>query len=202
MLDGQTTIVVADTSGSMREHGKAMLVRNLLAHIRQSFPAPKQVTSPHALVLVVWNSEATILSLRADQDLPTLPLNGRATIQPLLVLLDELASETDRARILFLSDGHLPADDVNSFQAWLRRHPNCSVRAIAVGPDASTTTLSRLAGYTKGVDRQGLDGAAMGTKGWFAPEDIGSALESWPPTLPTERPMRIAEFANKLLGDN
>ena len=129
-----TTIVVTDTSGSMREHGKAMLVRGLLTHVRQTAEEVTEGAPPGAPILVIWGSEAYVLTTAVDEDLPLLPVGGSAAVQPLLALLDSLPVESSRIGLLVLSDGHLPAADVNGFRAWLRRRPGVSVRAIAVGP--------------------------------------------------------------------
>ena len=197
MVDERTTIVVADTSGSMGEHGKAMLVRNLLGHIRQS-----GVSSPDTLILVQWSSDASVLVVPAHEDLPLLPIRARAAIQPLLALLDEITVEGGRIGILVLSDGHLAVANVNAFCAWVRRRPNISVRAIAVGPDASLATLARMAGAAGALGRRGPETASLAGRGWFRPEDICSALESWPPTARSpELPARIAELVAEASGD-
>jgi hypothetical protein len=202
MLETQATIVVADTSGSMREHGKAMLVRNLLAHIRQSSLASMKPNSLPAPIVVHWNREATVMTVQEEGDLLPLVITGRAAIQPLLGLLDKLTIDTGRIQLLFISDGHLSIADVNTFHSWLHNRPNIAVRAIAVGPDASTATLARLTGFTKTVDRQGLDGASMGSKGWYMPEDLCTALESWQTTTPTAEPGSIAEILDNAAGDD
>jgi hypothetical protein len=191
MADVRTTIVVADTSGSMREHGKAMLVRNLLAHVRESAQDATGASWASAPILVRWGSDASVLTVPAHEDLPVLPVGGRAAISPLLTLLDELVTDGGLIRLLVLSDGHLADADVTAFRAWLRRRPNVSVHAIAVGPDAVTAALARLTGAS---DRHVLETATMGDRGWFRPEEIFSALASWPSSPPTEPPTRIAEI--------
>jgi hypothetical protein len=211
----RTMIVVADTSGSMREHGKAMLVRGLLAHVRQ---AAEDVTGgtfsdglgatpsssgapPGAPILVIWGSEGSVLTMAVDEDLPLLPVGGSAAVQPLLALLDSLLVESGRIGLLVLSDGHLPAADVKTFRAWLRRRPEVSVRAIAVGPDAMTANLARLTGGANEPVRLAIEAAAIGGRGWFPPEEIGAALASWPPARPAELPAYLAEVVGDARRD-
>jgi hypothetical protein len=192
MVDERRTLVVADTSGSMAEHGKLMLVRNLLTHVRQWAREVDGALAARAPLLVRWSIEAVVLEVPAHEDLPMLTAGGRVAVEPLLALLDSLTSDGGPVALLFLSDGHLAAADVSAFRAWLRRHPSVSVRAIAVGPDAVTTTLARLSTAADAGERRASETVA-GSRGWFPPEEILCALEDWPLSRPAPLPERVAE---------
>jgi len=194
----KTTIVVADTSGSMREHGKAMLVRTLLAHVRQAghglmAPAPE-------VTLMLWGSGASILTVTNTTDLPTLSIGGSNELRPLLRLLEPFTQAGYDIRILLLSDGHFTTETLEGFRAWLRGHPNVSLLAIAIGPDASTASLARLTGVARSPDRSGAEGGAAGSKGWYYAEEICSVLGLWPDALPTALPTHIAKFIDTEVG--
>jgi hypothetical protein len=177
-------VVVADTSGSMREHGKAMLARNLVSHIRELArlgDGPPWLGEP---ILVRWSSEVEVVKAPPDQDLPAWIIGGRAQAQPLLSALDGILVRATRTRILLLSDGHFASADVDSFKAWQRRHPDVSTRALGIGPDAATATLAKV------TERGGV----------FPAEEIVLALASW--TLPQEQPLPscIADIASPDVG--
>ncbi|MFB1484085.1 hypothetical protein [Corallococcus sp. RDP092CA] len=200
MVDERRTIVVADTSGSMSEHGKLMLVRNLLTHVRQWAREADGALAARAPFLVRWSTEAVVLEVPAHEDLPMLRADGRVAVEPLLALLDSLTSDGGPVALLLLSDGHLAAADVSAFRAWLRRHPNVSVRAIAVGPDAVTTTLARLSSAVDVGERRSSETAVAGSRGWFPPEEILCALEAWPLSGPAPLPERVAEVVGEGQG--
>jgi hypothetical protein len=200
MVDERRTIVVADTSGSMSEHGKLMLVRNLLAHVRQWAREADGALAARAPLLVRWSTEAVVLEVPAHEDLPVLPAGGRVAVEPLLALLDSLTSDGEPVALLLLSDGHLAAADVSAFRVWLRRHPSVSVRAIAVGPDAVTTTLARLSSAADAGERRASEKAVAGSRGWFPPEEILWALEAWPLSGPAPLPERVAEVVGEGQG--
>lgn len=180
------TIIVADTSGSMREHGKAALVWNILGHVRQIAYGKTEQESSDDPILVQWSDETTILSFSAQADLPLLPVGKRAAFPPLLALLDSFAAEGKWIRVLIVSDGHFAAEEIAAFRAWARQRQNIKVRSIAVGPDAAMATLARLTGVTDVAVRKG-------EKVCFRPEDICAALDSWPHAHPIELPTSTAE---------
>jgi hypothetical protein len=155
-------VVVTDTSGSMREHGKAMLARNLIGYVReqQRFSQKQQQhTEPR---LVLWGPETSVVRLLPDQELPPFQVGGRCQAPPLLLVLEE-SLERSAVRILLISDGHLATSDISAFKAWKRQHPTVSIRAITVGPDATPATLAKIA------DPAGV----------FPAEEIVAAITSW-----------------------
>lgn len=172
-------IVVADTSGSMREQGKAMLVRNLIACVREQERLSDGPWHLGESVVVLWGGDATAVELSPEQDLPQFPVGGRAHMPSLLKLLDRFLPDGETLRVLLLSDGHLPSSGVSAFKAWKRGKPDVSVRGLAVGPDATPGTLSKM----------------TEPGGVFPPAEIVSALASW--TLPRDPvlPTRVGDVA-------
>lgn len=170
MHEPSVMIVVIDTSGSMREHGKALLARNLVAYVREHKHFGEGRSQFAEPIVILWGPEVSVVRLRPDQELSSFPVGGRAQAQPLLKALEDLLG-TDAPRVLLISDGHLAASDVTAFKAWQRRHPEVSIRALAVGPDAVPSTLSRVAE----------------AGGVFPADEIVAAVDSW--LLPRELPL-------------
>lgn len=172
MSNSEVIVVVADSSGSMREHGKAMLARNLIAHVLEHARYADAPERAGGAIVVHWATEAAVVDQLPDQDLPQLGIGGRAQMQPLLTTLEHLYAGNGKVRVLLLSDGHIASADVAAFKAWQTLHPQASVRAVAVGPDAVRATLTKLA------DPGGV----------FPPEEVVCALTTWflprDPTLP------------------
>lgn len=173
MPDPNAMAVVVDTSGSMREHGKAMLARNLIAHVRECRRLSDGSWYLGNLVVVLWGPEASVVELLPEQEVPAFPVGGRAQMQPLLAVLEPLLPGDGLLRVLLLSDGHLASSELAAFKAWQRRNPKVSVRTLFIGPDAASATLKKMA------DSGGV----------FPPEEVVSALSSWAlprePALPT-----------------
>ena len=173
-------VVVTDTSGSMRELGKAMLARNLIAYVREQMRLTDGAWSLGESVIVLWGAEATVVRQSPDQDLPPFSIGGRAILQPLLTLLDSLLSEDELLRVLFLSDGHFPGSDVSAFKVWRRRKPQVSVRSLAIGTDAVPATLAKMA------DPGGV----------FSPDEVVAALASWALQRDSTLPARVRDVAD------
>lgn len=173
MQDQKTMVVVADTSGSMGEHGKALLVRNLIAYVRETFRLSVEPSLLGNCTVLLWNEQITVVEPAPEEDLPHFEVGGRAQMQPLLVALEQIRAVAGEMRVLLVSDGHFSGSDHSAFKAWQRRHPAVSVRTLAVGPDAVHTVLRKLAEPC----------------GAFAAEDVSCAIGTWTlprePTLPT-----------------
>ena len=181
MPDTQTLAVVADCSGSMRELGKSMLVRNLLAYVRECERLRDRSRPLGQLRVICWGTEASELELGQQEELRSFAVSGRAKMEPLLALLEEIAPGNAKLRLLLFSDGHLASSDAVAFMVWRRKKPGVSVRAIAVGPDAVRAAMTKMA------DRNGV----------FLPEDIASALTPWPLHGESASPMVLAEVTGE-----
>ena len=175
------TIVVADTSGSMREHGKLALIRNLIGHLREREQHARGDASAAGLVIVRWSTDAEVVVAPPEEDLPSWPAEGQTSVAPLIALLDSLCTGDAHARLLLLSDGHCTSADVSALKAWRRRCPRVSVRALAIGPDAAAATLGKI----------------TGPNGVFAAEEIIAALTSWGVTEKPPLPDHLAALAQR-----
>ena len=184
MPDPSLIIVVIDASGSMCEHGKALLARNLVAYVREHGRVGVETWPPGEAVVVLWGAETSLLDVAPEHDLPSFPASGRARVEPLLAVLDGLVRADVAPRILLLSDGHIGGSEITAFRAWRRRHARVSVRALAVGPDAVGATLEKVA------DPDGV----------FLPEEIGAAMATWSLPSRPELPGRVGEIVERSEG--
>ena len=178
MSDANMLVVVVDASGSMREHGKAMIARQLVAHLDAEHRSPEGPWQLGSLVVLRWGTETAVVDLSPGEDLPVMVCGGRAQGSALVAALSALVDGATTLRALLISDGHLDPADVRAFTTWQRRNSRVSVRTIAVGPDAATAALAKMA------ERGGA----------FLPEEIDQALTTW--TLPREStlPVSVAEL--------
>lgn len=125
------------------------------------------------------------MALSPGEDLPLIVCGGRAQASALLAALDGLRHGGTTLRALLISDGRLAIDDIKALEARRGRNSEASVRTIAVGPDAATAALAKIAE----------------PGGAFLPEDIGQALTTW--TLPRESPLPVSvtEIIPSATGD-
>src|SRR5689334_17231660 len=115
MPDPNLIVVVIDTSGSMREHGKALLARNLVAFIREHGRVGVEMWPPGEVVFVLWGSETSLLEMAPEHELPPFPAGGRAQVEPLLSVLDGFVNTGVVPRLLLLSDGHIGGSEITAF---------------------------------------------------------------------------------------
>lgn len=174
-------IVVADASGSMGGHGKTALVRNLINHAREQAQHVRGPAWPGQPIIVRWSAAVEVVPVSPDEDLPLWAVEGRASVAPLLALIDSLLSGDGRAPVLLLSDGHLASADVAAFKAWRRQRPRISVRGLAVGPDAAPGTLAKI----------------TGADGVFPPDEIVAALTSWSGQEDLPLPMSLTDITRR-----
>jgi hypothetical protein len=171
-------IVIADSSGSMRELGKAMLVRNLINHIRRVGRLRNRPDWLEELVVLRWSGDVEIIQQSNDDELPNWDVEGRLKIAPLIEALNGLTEGSNWSRILLLSDGHWATSDVQAFRKWKRTQSRVSIRALSIGPDSVRSVLAKVS-----------DG------GSFQAEDIVGALASWPLLSDVQLPRAVGELS-------
>lgn len=177
---GDRLAVVLDTSGSMCEHGKAMLARNLVAYVREQRRLGASSWRLGELHILGWGREAMEMEVAQEEELPQLEAGGQARVHPLLVALEALMPATGELRVLLISDGHLVSADVTAFKTWLRGRPSVSVRTLAVGPDAAVAALGKLAE----------------PGGVFLAEEIVAAMTAWTRPRELARPELLADVTS------
>jgi hypothetical protein len=171
-------IVIADSSGSMQELGKTMLVRNLINHIRMVGRLRNRPDWLEELVVLRWSDKIEVIRLSSDDDLPNWDVEGRLQIAPLIEALNGLVGGSKWSRILLLSDGHWATSDVQAFKKWNRTRSMVSVRALSIGPDSARSVLTKVS-----------DG------GSFQAEDIVPAIASWPLLSDVQLPHAVGELS-------
>jgi len=171
-------ILVVDSSGSMREMGKIMVARNLVAYVRECLRLRIGCEQMCELHLLTWGSTTLIIDLEKDAELSAIEAEGETNVTQLLRVLDDVMAGDFRKRVLLLSDGHLARVELSKLVAWRRDAPSASLRAVAIGPDANEATLRKIA------DANGV----------FAAEDISSCLADWHPCDPGPLPASLDDL--------
>lgn len=148
-----TLYLVCDTSGSMAEGGKCMLMRGVARaveqYIRLGYGAAR-------LQLVSWNETAQLVDWNPDDEFPIemMSCHGSNAVAPLCDLLER----TPAGRVLLITDGFWSIAEARVLKRWRRGLDSDGLRIIKVGGDAN----------------QQLKG-----EGVFVPDDIFSVLDGW-----------------------
>ena len=162
MTDKPPLWVVCDTSGSMSEGGKRMILRNLITYLHQVVRMCPELALTGSLRVVAWGNAADVVEFEEGEILP-FSCVGKASVDSLANLLTAHLANVSQPRLLLISDGHWPLDELERLVQWRRSMPHVSVRVIAAGYEASVHHL-----------RQFVDASAI-----FKPEEIVAAVQSW-----------------------
>jgi hypothetical protein len=157
-------VVIADASGSMREAGKHVVLRTLVAYIQYTIRTGINGGFLTGLILLSLGGETKVMEFEENSDIPELPIGGKTSISKLLPVLSSTIEPLGRVRVLLLSDGRIPHNEFGHFSSWQHSNPKVSLRAIAIGPDANWAALKK----------------HIGKDNVFSAEDISQALHPWP----------------------
>lgn len=145
--------LVWDTSGSMAEWRKNLIARGVARAVEQYF----RLGYGRANVkLIAWCQEARVVEWSPDEDFPQemLTCEGAANVEALINLL----GKNPEGKILLITDGFWPLDDVRVLKRWREGLQEDTLRVIKIGADSNPQ----------------LKGAAV-----FAAEDLFAALDDW-----------------------
>lgn len=161
MNDKPPLWVVCDTSGSMSEGGKRMLLRNLITYLHQVVRMCPALAPTWSLRVIAWGEAAEVVEMEGE----ILPFRcvGKASVDSLTNLLTTHLANVSQPRLLLMSDGQWHLDELARLVQWRRSMSNVLVRVIATGYDANVQYLRQLAGASA----------------VFNPEEIVAALHSW-----------------------
>jgi uncharacterized protein YegL len=151
-------VMIADTSGSMAEHGKLealnLAMREMLRSLSQHSVPDADV---HVAVVSCGGSAAVIhrpLSSIADASWVDLeargstPMGAALDLVSTMLQVDALPSNAYSPSVILIADGHSTDDFVSAMARF--DGSECGDRAsrlaIAIGPDADTDELARFAG--------------------------------------------------------
>ena len=155
--------VICDTSGSMSEGGKQMLVRNLLSYVVQAVRLLPSFSATPSLRIISWGNATKVVDWDTIAEIRPFHCTGKTVADVLTALLSKEWEAVALPRLLILSDGNWHRDEIAHLARWRRSITNLSLRIIATGSDANLQTLRQLAGPTE----------------VFTPEEIVGALDSW-----------------------
>ncbi len=146
MTTGGDLHVVLDASGSMGEMGKLLLAGNVVSYMREKVYLDPAITLFDAIQLFVWNNEVVRVELSGDEETPRLQVEGKSNMGRLIGLLEDEVSDRQFLRVVILSDGNFPKPGLDELTAYLDKHPEIALHAVAIGVDASESSLKKLAG--------------------------------------------------------
>jgi len=182
MKNESNLLVVLDTSGSMKEFGKNMLIRNLLAYIRESFRFNSPNLKNNELKVISFADKAQFIIINNFEDTPQINFEGKTNVEKIIELLQHEIKNDETNRILFLTDGNFTNNEIKKIEEWRVAHPDLLMRSVAIGPDSSIKKLKKITGE--------------GTV--YKAEEITTALKHWPiKNEAIQPPLSIKDIANK-----
>ncbi len=146
--------LVCDTSGSMIEGGKRLIVRGLVRQVEQFFRLGYGPT--RELQLVLWADEATTQRWDPRDELPLELFECKGSAEG-AALVELLGSSSDSS-VLILTDGFWSDESHEAVKEWKNHLPHDALRILKVGADANP----RLKGHDV-----------------FEAEDFFSAMDGW-----------------------
>lgn len=155
--DQKTLYLICDTSGSMSENGKNMLMRGVARTVEQYI---RLGYGAAGLKLVLWNSEAEQMDWNPDDEFPEQMILNCCGPTANARALCELLNAASDGLFLILTDGWWSREDALTLRKWKLLQTSGSLRIIKIGSDANP--------LLKGDDV-------------FLPDDVFSVLEEWLP---------------------
>lgn len=137
-------IIIVDVSGSINEMGKIHLQRNLCRYTAQLWGIDQKKYADLDIRFYQWAQDVSEITIQRDGDIPTLNVEGSSKLCDLSDFFSQYLNDTERSRILILSDGSFPNSDIVSFQSQLRTFPDLIIRTVAVGADADLLKLKKI----------------------------------------------------------
>lgn len=130
--DVKTLYLVCDTSGSMGENGKNMLMRSMVRAVEQYI---RFNYGQADLQLINWNVTAQLQAWNPDDEYPESLLECAGSAS--MCSLQELLAEAKDCKILILTDGYWSTEDDTIFKRWKRLVPPDTIHLITLGGDAN-----------------------------------------------------------------
>ena len=137
--------IIVDVSGSMNEMGKIYLQRNLCRYAAQLRFIDQEKYSGADIHFYQWAQNVSEVALQSDGDIPALKAEGSSSLCVLSDFLSQHLKDTERLRVLILSDGNFPNADIISAQNKLSIFTDLIIRVVAVGADADLLKLKKIA---------------------------------------------------------
>lgn len=139
-----TLYIIVDVSGSMNEMGKIHLQRNLCRYVAQLRLIDQEKYVDLGIRFYQWARDISEITIQSDGDIPALNAEGSSNLCMLSDFLSQHLNDTERARILILSDGNFPDPGILIFQKQLGSRPDLIIRTVAVGADADLLKLKKI----------------------------------------------------------
>ena len=124
--------LICDTSGSMAEWGKTLIVRGVARAIEQYLRLGHGCAD---LRLVAWGDEARVVEWQPDQEFPPemLGCKGKANVSALIAHIEKQPF----GKIVLITDGFWARSDARALKRWKDDFPPNTIRVIRVGADSN-----------------------------------------------------------------
>ncbi len=145
--------LICDTSGSMSEGAKHLIVRGMVRAVEQYFRLGHGYAD---LKLISWSNEARITEWIPDDEFPSemLICEGTANAKALISFFGEFP----KGKILLFTDGFWAQNDAKALKRWKENLQPGTLRIIKAGVDTNP--------QLKGIDV-------------FTSENLFAALDGW-----------------------
>lgn len=180
--------IIVDVSGSMNEMGKIHLQRNLCRYAAQLALIEPDKYTDFNIRFYQWGLSVSEVHLKDDGDIPLLEAKGSTSLSVLADFLSQKLTDSERLRVLILSDGNFSTLDIVSFKKLLSSYPEMVVRTVAVGADADLLKLKKTSTNNK----------------VYLSENIASAIEStiFDSDEILVGPISAAQFSQAILAES
>lgn len=155
--------LILDISGSMREMGKLLLARNLVAFTRELLEIMPEEFSFREIRLFTWNEVIQPVELTANRETSHFEASGKTDLARLKEFLESQTENKTGVKAIILSDGSFSNNFLlNNFNTWHKENPHLTLYAVGIGADAYHSNLRKLSTNNR----------------VFCPEDLFPAIRS------------------------
>lgn len=137
-------ILIFDVSGSMIEMGKIHLQNNLCRYAYQIQTIDQEKYADYDFSFYQWSQNVVNIDMQNDGGIALSDAEGTSNLSALSDFLLKKLNDTERLRVVVLSDGNFFNSDILSFREKVSSFPDLVIRTIAVGADADLLKLRKI----------------------------------------------------------
>lgn len=131
-------------SGSMKEMGKILLLKNLLKYVAELINLNYSKFPVNECKFYNWSSSLSEIKIQSKEDLMAIKPSGSADLERLKGMFEDILVSNDQHKILLLSDGCFSGIGVNQLSSWINEQSGLMIRTVCIGTDANELKLKKL----------------------------------------------------------
>lgn len=136
--------VIVDSSGSMNEMGKSLLLRNLCRYISQLPYINPDKYMRIKFSFFLWSSIIDKYSTQENGDFNLIDPQGSSNLCILSEWLVKKVDNGEMLKTLLLTDGNFNSSVVTNYNKITSNYTNLQVLPVAIGADANITPLKKI----------------------------------------------------------